>query len=57
MKYGFEIQRKSDSELLCAGYLKIIGLDLVTWKATTLPEDLMVRVANALQIGTIRTET
>lgn len=47
MKYEFEIQRKSDGELLCTGYLKIIGLDLVSWKATTLPPDLVAKVATA----------
>lgn len=49
MRYDFEIQRKSDSELLCSGYLKIIGLDLVTWKATMLPADLMAKVISALE--------
>jgi len=49
MKYEFEIQRKSDGELLCTGYLKIIGLDLVSWKATTLPPDLIAKVATALE--------
>jgi len=49
MRYDFEIQRKSDDELLCSGYLKVIGLDLGTWKATTLPADLTVKVADALK--------
>jgi YbgC/YbaW family acyl-CoA thioester hydrolase len=49
MRYEFEIHRKSDGELLCTGYLKIIGLDLVSWKATTLPPDLIARVASALE--------
>ena len=49
MKYDFEIQRKSSSELVCSGYLKIVGLDLATWKATTLPDDLISKVGNALE--------
>jgi YbgC/YbaW family acyl-CoA thioester hydrolase len=49
MRYDFEIQRKSDGGLLCSGYLKIIGLDLVTWKATTLPADLMAKIVSALE--------
>lgn len=49
MTYEFEIQRKSDGELLCTGYLKIVGLDLVSWKATTLPADLIAKVATALE--------
>lgn len=49
MRYEFEILRKSDGELLCNGYLKIIGLDLTTWRATTLPPDLIAKVASALQ--------
>jgi len=48
MRYEFEIHRKSDGELLCTGYVKIIGLDLVSWKATTLPPDLIAKVASAL---------
>lgn len=49
MRYDFEIQRKSDGELLCSGYLGIVGLDLASWKATALPPDLMTKVANALE--------
>jgi YbgC/YbaW family acyl-CoA thioester hydrolase len=49
MKYSFEIHRKSDGESLCTGYLKIIGLDLVDWKATALPPDIMDRVEKALE--------
>ena len=49
MEYDFGIQRKSDGELLCNGYLKIIGLDVGTWKATALPADLVARVAGALE--------
>ncbi len=49
MKYSFKIHRKSDSESLCTGYLKIIGLDLVDWKATALPPDIMDRVEKALE--------
>jgi acyl-CoA thioester hydrolase len=49
IRYDFEILRKSDGETLCSGYLKIIGLDLSLWKATALPNDLLMSVANALQ--------
>lgn len=49
MRYDFEIQKKPDSELLCSGYLKIIGLDLSTWKTTALPADLIAKVAGALE--------
>lgn len=49
MRYDFEIQRKPDGELLCNGYLKIVSLDLVSWKATTLPSDLTTKVVNALE--------
>jgi acyl-CoA thioester hydrolase len=49
MRYDFEIRRKSDDELLCSGYLKIIGLDLGTWKVTTLPGDLVAKVTSALK--------
>jgi len=49
MKYSFEIHRKSDGELLCVGHLKIIGLDLVSWKATALPSNLMDGVEKALE--------
>jgi acyl-CoA thioester hydrolase len=49
VRYDFEIHRKSDGEVLCSGYLKVIGLDLVTWKATALPPDLMRKVASALE--------
>jgi YbgC/YbaW family acyl-CoA thioester hydrolase len=49
LRYDFEIHRKSDGELLCSGYLKIIGLDLGTWKATALPADLIAKVASALK--------
>jgi len=49
MRYDFEIKRKSDGELLCAGYLKIVGLDLVGWKGTALPAELMAKVVNALE--------
>jgi len=48
MKYDFEISRKRDSELLCSGYLKIVSLDLTTWKATSLPADLVLKVVSAL---------
>jgi hypothetical protein len=44
MRYDFEIKRKSDDELLCSGYLKIIGLDPGTWKTTTLPGDVMAKL-------------
>ena len=49
MRYDFEIERKADSELFCNGYLRIIGLDLVSWKATALPTDLTAKVVNALE--------
>jgi YbgC/YbaW family acyl-CoA thioester hydrolase len=49
VEYDFKIHRKSDGELLCSGYLKIIGLDLGTWKATALPAELMAKVASALE--------
>jgi len=49
VKYNFEIRRKADDELICAGYLRIIGLDLLSWKATTLPPDLVAKVTNALE--------
>jgi len=49
MRYDFDIQRKADGELLCNGYLRIIGLDLVSWKATALPTDLTGKVTNALE--------
>jgi YbgC/YbaW family acyl-CoA thioester hydrolase len=49
MRYDFEIQSKSNGGLLCSGYLKIIGLDLVTWKATTIPADLMTKIVSALE--------
>ncbi|WP_455286448.1 acyl-CoA thioesterase [[Eubacterium] cellulosolvens] len=49
IRYEFEILRKADGEALCTGYLKIIGLDLVNWKATTLPPDLVAKVATALE--------
>jgi len=49
MKYSFEIRKKSDGELLCTGYLRIIGLDLASWKATALPSNLMDKVAKALE--------
>jgi len=49
IRYDFEIQRKADNETLCNGYLRIIGLDLVGWKATVLPVDLTAKVANALE--------
>jgi acyl-CoA thioesterase FadM len=49
IRYDFEIRRKSDDELLCSGYLKIIGLDLGTWKATTLHSDLITKVTSALK--------
>ncbi len=49
VEYDFEIHRKSDGELLCSGYVKIIGLDLGTWKAIALPGELMAKVASALK--------
>ena len=41
--------KKSDDEPLCTGYLKIIGLDLSTWKATILLGDLIAKVTSALK--------
>ena len=49
MRYDFEIQRKDDGELLCDGYIRIIGLDLTSWKATDLPPDLVGKVEAALK--------
>lgn len=49
MRYNFEIQRKHDGELLCDGYIKVIGLDLTSWKATNLPPDLVGKVEAALK--------
>jgi len=49
VKYEFEIRKKTDDEVLCSGHLMIIGLDLVSWKATALPLDLFAKVAKALE--------
>ena len=49
MRYDFKIKRKSDGEPPCGGYLKIVGLDLVSWKATALPAELKAKVVSALE--------
>jgi acyl-CoA thioesterase FadM len=49
MRYDFRIQRKSDDQLRRSGYLKIIAVDLGTWKATELPSDLTAKVTNTLK--------
>jgi len=49
MKYDFEIRRKADDELLCEGYIKIIGLDIVSWRATALPPHLVEKVSGLLE--------
>jgi len=49
MRYDFEIRRKADDELLSTGYIKIVGMDLVSWKATALPPDLVAKVTSVIQ--------
>jgi len=48
MTYGFDIKRKNNEESVCDGYLKLIGLDLESWRATRLPPDLASKVTSAL---------
>jgi acyl-CoA thioester hydrolase len=49
IRYDFEIRRKADAELLCNGYIRIVALDLASWRATTLPHDLADRIAEGLK--------